>query len=544
MSKKISTLIFLGAGATADLGFPTTYHQEKFFKALIEDSFLKGKNLSIEERLKRSGIEDKEIIEDFKQTLLLLMDGDGKQSEIDAIKSKEKAEKKFFTDIEKIFKIPNIKYKLKHYLNIYFYPYYDWLAFKSIYVELLNCSDNVKLHHVLSVIIKALADNVSLPTKELFCKEKKYTLPTYLNYKQRLEGAIRAYKLLIFKLFKHSFRKLGKKNIKLYEKFFKESLKEICDFEIIPKESKILKENFISHLSYATLNWDPITPFYLFKLAKVINESLNKGKIYISHGVPFIIYKLSGKENIGYTMEENSAFFMNLFALEKRFKDIFIKIVKLFVPHGLINLRVCPRCQSVFLIFPCDVGELSLERLEDLFLLDPLPTSSDLKIIKNRKYKNYPLNENWLPSKIKCPECGIDTFFFDTFMTIQSIFKIDKSPLMEKVYFDYANTASKAKHLIFIGYSFPDDDITHLLNLLTMNTGLCEERKVTLILKDDRYKRKIWYSLNEIKDKVGDGIRKTLLNASLIAKENNIRVSFLGFPQILEKINVKDILHW
>ena len=77
-----------------------------------------------------------------------------------------------------------------------------------------------------------------------------------------------------------------------------------------------------------------------------------------------------------------------------------------------------------------------------------------------------------------------------------------------------------------------------------MNTGLCEERKITLILKDDRYNRKIWYSLNEIKDKVGDGIRKTLLNASLIVKENNIRVSFLGFPQILEKINVKDILHW
>ncbi len=56
--------------------------------------------------------------------------------------------------------------------------------------------------------------------------------------------------------------------------------------------------------------------------------------------------------------------------------------------------------------------------------------------------------------------------------------------------------------------------------------------------------KKIWYSLKEIKDKAKDGIRKTLLNASLIAKENNIGVSFLGFPQILEKINVKDILHW
>ena len=54
---------------------------------------------------------------------------------------------------------------------------------------------------------------------------------------------------------------------------FWRKLKRICNFEITSGESKLFKKDFISHLSYATLNWDLITPFYLFKFEKVEEKS-------------------------------------------------------------------------------------------------------------------------------------------------------------------------------------------------------------------------------------------------------------------------------
>ncbi len=534
-----NTLIFFGAGATADLGLPPTENQDKFFRSLTGEG-------SIRDRLKDNTL-SKDALDDFEMTLKLLYDGNGKRTDTEAFEIKEKTLKNFCNRAGEILGKSKLSARLKQYLHTYVFPYYDWLAFKSIYNDLIKTGEEVKLHHVLSVITKALLEDIAIPTKELFTDEKKQTLSVYINYRQRLEGSLRVYKLLIFKLFKHKIRKMNRKTLNLYEKFLKEIFNYSVDFDFMGKDRNLVisREGFVSPISYATLNWDPVIPFYLIKQAKLMNDKItSRGKrVYVSYGAPFSIFKMSGGEKIGYIIDEDAAFFTNLMSKEKKKVSLFIQLVKFFPAHGLMNLRTCPRCQNVFLIFPRDVGKLSPENLEDVFLLDPLPSDQDLRIIKERHFERYIISDTWHPSQINCPVCGSPTFFFDTFMQIQSILKSQESPVMRKVFYDYAEMTSKAEHMIFIGYSFPDDDIVHLLSLLVMKTGANHERKVTIILKNNHYNQ-IWYSLGRIINKVDEQTRKTLKNAELIAKKENIRVTFLGFPQILERTDVQDILNW
>ncbi len=240
-----NTLIFFGAGATASLGFPTTDEQERFLKSLIMED-------SIKSRLQNYDNLSDEALNDFDRTLKLLFDGDGKETEFEAYKIREKAIKDFEGEIKKILGRrmfgSDLLVQLNRYFNTYVFPYYDWLAFKSIYRDFAETSDTVKLHHILSVISKALLENIALPTRELFSKDESNIFPVYINYKQRLEGALRVYKLLVFKLFKHKIRKANYKNFDLYRKFFKETFDISIDFGLL-KEGKnmLLLEKILSH---------------------------------------------------------------------------------------------------------------------------------------------------------------------------------------------------------------------------------------------------------------------------------------------------------
>jgi len=53
----------------------------------------------------------------------------------------------------------------------------------------------------------------------------------------------------------------------------------------------------------------------------------------------------------------------------------------------------------------------------------------------------------------------------------------------------------------------------------------------------------VFFERNNI-DNIDEQTKKTLQNAELIAKKENIRVSFLGFPDIIERAGVEKIIKW
>ena len=543
------TLVFFGAGSTFELGAPVTAVQEEFLKSLVKIE------IPVEERLEvlrgKKGFkwmtdeEWKDFVSDIKRTLCLLYDGDGSQKESSAEEKREKAERELKKTLE--FRVK--EGEIEQFLRVYIYPWYDWLAFVGIAKSLFSTGEGVTIQDVLSVFVKAHSEEISLPTSELFKKEKEKSLSVYVNYPSRLEGALRVYKLLIFKLFKHLLRSsvVRNKNLwKKYENFSADLVKEfIKDFDV-----KVDVSSSVMNLAMATLNWDPIFPMFFIKACKEINDSLIKEnkRIYLSYGAPFLVRKFSptAKDEGLYIFGEEAVTLVNAMTLDKKKCNLKMKTLKFFVPHGLMNLRVCPRCQNAFIILPDDVGKLSWDKFLDIYLLDPLPSMADVERMK--MYSGFFKNRN--PSHIDCPVCHTPTYFHDTFMLIQSIVKPKNVPIMEKVAVDYCVNFSEAEHLVFLGYSFPIDDIPHMLSLLTIGTGLQggyqNNKKFTIVLFNEQIRTAEWVSVDYAKKHLSPDSRdiKTIEALLKLAKRENIRLNFVGIPKIFKVHSVADIATW
>lgn len=551
-----NTLVFFGAGSTAQLKSPITWKQEEFLKSLCEDGSVKERlGEFAKENFKNKGIRE-DFLDDIERTLTILYDGNGDETEYGARKEGNSCLEDYFDLLSKEFQFDKRRRaSLEQFYYVYVLNHFDWLAFKSIFRDLSNFSSELTIQDILSVLTKGYLEEISIPTSEIFREERKRTLGTYVNYPQRLLGALNIYRLLIFKLFKHSLRDFIENNdsrrIIRYYKTFSEQL--------IHYGSENLRD-IQSTLKFATLNWDPIFPFFLIRSVRDLNHSPNiegRKRYYLSYGFPFKVVRPWEEKGVspGYIIDEDAAFYSKTLRKDYNLSRVETYIIKFYVPHGLMNMRVCPRCKNTFLIIPDRVGNLDFERFLDVFLLDPILSKLDIRKIK--KIEPFKSNlKNLNPSQVKCPYCGTPTNFIDTFLQIQSILKPKDPPAIEKSYFDYAISFADSEHLIFIGYSFPIDDIPHLLTLLTlgMNTTNSnnKNRKFSLILHNPHINKKLkgWISydkalthLRKLGDKGKDNIR-TLRNVLKLAKRENIRVNFSGFPGILQEVKFKNIVNW
>ncbi|MBI5204931.1 MAG: hypothetical protein HZA11_08445 [Nitrospirae bacterium] len=574
---KNKTLIIIGAGMSVNLGMPTTQDINRAIDLLLDVDNKKAPT-TIDMRLTKIADEihrlkfTKEARKDFITTLSILLDGDGAKD----IKTSYDTKRKALDDYKKLFKrhISGVKIpSLEHHLE-YLHQTYDLLSLKSIIYSLKQTAGSdseVDIVDILTTIQHAIAGNVSIPTKEIFPDEAKATKNIYYCDRKRLVGALNIYKLLVYKLFKHSLRNIKTSDIGKYEKFYHEIAEQFSGVgKLINPKTAVQRQEYLSSIAYITYNWDPIAPFLTMKVNQKINRSLSssskKGvcrKIYIDFGVPFAGIKLSG-DHVGmavYSFSEDAAFHINEFTRnsyaagskgDKKSK-LLVKLMKLFVPHGLFNVRVCPRCQNGFLIIPENIGKIDFKQIANLFTPDPIPSQDDLKFISGGTYNHVLSNyKKGLPDELTCPSCEHPVYFDNSFMEIQSILKQDKPASINKIHFDYGDFFSQADHIISIGYSFPKDDIVNSVFLKTMKIRMDEKGtdcKLTYIgSPTTKYGTEPWYKLKDVRKlavKLADD--KTLQTIEMILKlfkEDNVRLSFKGFPGIADSVKMKDILNW
>ena len=443
-------------------------------------------------------------------------------------------------------------------------------------------------------------------------KNSNNTLGIFYNDRFRLESALNFYKLMVFKIFKHFLRINSKRNLanssaigadgvygdKRYFKFFEELQKDFTGIESLDNVTQIDKrENYLSKLGFVAFNWDPILPFYAMKTNYKLNKALFNGSIYpntnanikkrlyMDFGMPlgavnFTIEAESENnkaiKSIGFTPSENEASFVNSMTKESfdpydkysggKLSRVAIKLIKLFGPHGFINLRICPRCQNPFMFFNKRIGKFNLNNLHELFVSDPIPSEYDLKYASKNKIlkKKY---ESGKPDELDCPFCEHNVYFKNSFMEIQSIIKFPQPPAVSKVYYDYGNAFGEAEHLVSLGYSFPDDDVIENIFLDTMRIKISNKQdandiRITYVgfKTDSALNRKTWYGFNEVCEyferkyyetkKCGDYYEdlkvflRSLDNLGRSFKRENIRFNFFGFPNILEKTTVEDIVNF
>lgn len=152
-----------------------------------------------------------------------------------------------------------------------------------------------------------------------------------------------------------------------------------------------------------------------------------------------------------------------------------------------------------------------------------------------------------LPDELDCPSCDHPVYFQHSFLEIQSIVKNDKPAAINKIQFDYADFFSRANHIIAIGYSFPKDDIMNsvfLSNMKIRKDDIGKDCKLTFISYDQRYVDRGWLKLEDVEVNTNIELKQTKDVISKIFKPCNIRLNFAGFPDILHKVTVDEILHW
>lgn len=584
---RADTLILFGSGFSVNLGLPTTAEINDAISILLDldNEEYAEKPSSINERLKRIASKvlvnkiplDQFAKEDFYNTLSLLFDGDGAKKEGEALEKRDKAWDNYVAQYRKYFPDANID---KVQRNVMFnVSAYDFIGFKSIGLSMKESvpKKSVEIVNLLSTIQNAISNNISIPTTEIFPAEKTITKSVYYCDRERLDGALKLYKLLVFKLFKHLIRINSRdKLLSQYEDFLYRLIKDHADIDLLKLDKRAENDprssnNYLSPIAFLPYNWDPIVPFFTMKQNWKINAELLKSsgngvcnKIYADFGVPMPRIRLTDPkmDDIDFALSEDVAVMINGFTYDSYYKNTYgdvkskllIKIIKLFIPHGLFNLRICPRCQNVFIIFSESFGNIQLSNIHDLFVSDPLPSGYDLAFLS--KYKKYPkiieAYNNGTPDELDCPICKHPTSFEDTFMEIQSLFKTEKPGMINKIHYDAAENFSKAKHIISIGYAFPHDDISNSILYRTMR--IRKEKagfpKLTYIGYSslNSLRDKTWYKLKEVEERNASSqdayLSKTLDEIKSIFKDDDIRLSFLGFPDILEKVSVKEMLKW
>ncbi len=568
---KPTTLIIVGAGMSARLGLPTTQKINDIIKILLDYEHEEKPRL-INLRLKEiennwPKLLDQVAQDDLTTTLQILFDGDGARNNGLAYKSQQKGIKEY---VKKFCVADTKTATLQLHLSILTQTY-DLIALKSIIYSLKHVAKyKIDIVDILTAIQSSIADGISIPTHEIFPDEKEQTKTIWYCDRKRLEGALNAYKLLVYKIFKHLLRHIDVSDIGSYEEFYSRIAADhagLKKLDSVRNASK--KENYLSDIGYLTYNWDPILPFLSMKVNQALNEKLLQEsgneiwkKVYVDFGVPFAGIALSG-DNVRipvYSLSEDAAFLINDFTktsyLRKDKQDakskILIKIMKLFVPHGLFNIRICPRCQNGFFIFPENISKIKLSNIANLFTSDPIPSEYDQIFIKDGKFD--PILEKYqkgLPDEIDCPSCEHPVYFEHSFMEIQSIIKNDKPPAINKIQFDYADFFSRAEHVVAIGYSFPRDDILNsvfLKNMKIRKDELGKDCKLTFVgSPDPRYAKQRWYNYQELGDLNGEAnakLRQIIEVMEGIFKKENMRFNFFGFPDILKKVDIKNILAW
>lgn len=525
MKEKDAILVIFGAGAEKNLGFPTTQDIENIFKGLcgFEDGKI-NKFVPLKERLQNSlkgylddyAEESYSIYKNLELTLRILLDGDKSKNLSDSIKDQKEAIDSYlkFYDRQMFdLGIQNDSNKDRTILErsiSNLVNEYDWKSLKSlVYFLYKDQPDTFKLIDFLGILYDIKQYGLSLPLQEYFNESGEINYPN-------IDNVFRAYYLILYKIFKGIYFKLNMDKIRPY-------------YDFIDNAIKIYKDR----IKFASFNWNPFFVFLTYRANYNFNHEIsNNGELlrYVDHSTFINIYNMSDNKKPMPAFTENVNEFVQKFVQNNKLQSI-----KFFTIHGLFNLRACPKCSSVFMIYPKRQRDLNIpDDLYDLFLVDPLPSEIDFK-----HYKKYPilkdnLNKSGRLDEIDCPFCNAPTTFKDTMLDVQIMFNGESNYFSKKALLDFATIFSNANHIISLGYSFPDDDVKEMFILKAFKDIKSDyKQKLSLVLYDKNFGAQKWLSVKDISSlKVDESIKRSVNNAVKLFNVENIRISFQGVPKV------------
>ena len=577
------TAIIWGAGASYNLGLPTTDQIGQIISKLAGVSGDKKLlTASLDERFRAAFdstdyVIHPELAKEFKDLLLLLFDGDGAKSDAEAHRILRDHVDKIGRKIAGREGIDDEDYiLLEHYLlNIH--HIYDWIGVRSIVKYMArtwdpetNKREAINYRDLLTTVDQLYYSDMAIPTEELFYPEEDPSDEIYLIDKHRLLGVKRCLMLLTATIQRVIIQKqpgkFSEKNIRPYwgiAKMLADLMEEESSAFYRRGYTPDTRKFYFFSYAFISFNWDPVMAWLIFKAHKMINDD----KVYLGGNLLRLMNDSGDGIGIRKILDSHDsdeedllAFMMNEATCKKindpeylgGDKSRLVRVGKMLFPHAGLGWRICPRCGKLFTDFGTNLDDLYSTVSFGPDLLPGLNVAW-----KERTQKERDSSQEGAYGSIQCVFCGSITKPHDAPLMLQSAIKADRHYVLEGILRETGLVVGNARHLVFAGYSLPEDDYLYRCFFQSSMAGknvsggrpFC-----SLVDYDEKYMRLVtgqpWLEDIAIQryvnsKKANQYVKGVVIRLIELFGLENIRVSLLGIPDIIvnhpEK-NAKDAL--
>ena len=292
--------------------------------------------------------------------------------------------------------------------------------------------------------------------------------PCFIGHESLLP-ARRALQLLITVQFTLAYRQLltQPERIAPYQRFASSAA------ELMRQEGEMLahrgwpfKDRGYSLFGYSivSMNWDPLLLWLIFNAHSVANKEWDGSfvghdrqrpqKLFNDLGYLTAVRKVEGHElGIWYAMNESAVQRLND---QSHSGDRYIRFGKYYLPHGSFNFRECQNC-----------GKLNVHlgdewKVDSPSLLPPLPLLGGAWCkVEPRSKSERDARDRGRPDALECVYCGSMMGLERVHLTMQTSLKSNPPPYLEEMQRDIRVVLENARHIVFMGYSLPPDDVIY-----------------------------------------------------------------------------------
>jgi hypothetical protein len=306
-------------------------------------------------------------------------------------------------------------------------------------------------------------------------------------------------------------------------------------------------------VGFVSLNYDPIALWLQF----LANRDLNKGSGVTCIGSPpvplhlfhdfghMIPARRIGKPNPNwpwYPLNEATAQRLN----EQSNSDSRVRLTKFLFPHGCLCWRECPDCRKLS-AFHGDGWSIDAP---GLFPPPPLRAFDEAPIPDWVTGEERERREQGAVDARACLHCRTLTYAHHTQTVMQSSFKSAPPSFIEEIQRELRATTMQAKHIIFMGYSLPPDDVGYrALFAATRQRTKGQPVRCTIVDKKDGYPE--WYGPAALKARIRKFPKEHPLNAAVdFFGEGNVRFYGGGVPKVFldrgkaTEAKLEQLLNW
>ena len=531
MKSNPSTVIFWGAGATADLGMRMTAQQAKFIQWLTGST---DQKCSIEERV--YGALDNptgKVANQWHQALidLLVILGDG-ESDLYAVS--EAALLAMRRNWESSATDERLRQRI-HALRSLF----DWPALKAI---TRVCPGTQKMGKLKISDLFNVIDMHSQSGHGFNTGADGFLTP------QRIIAAKSALQMILHAMFYIDYQQYLSTPPDIagsYFEFAEVLARRMLKFGIDADSDSIGKRSFyMGDVTFVSLNYDPIGLWTQF----VVHHELNNSPSVPHIGTPAMPLKLfhdlghfmackkvddeqGRKESVWYPMNESAAQRLNDPDHQTGRR---VRLVKYLFPHGCLCWRECPNCGKLTSYF----GDTWKRYSSSLIPPPPLRAfalASRVGVAGCDSKEKEEIERGAIDARA-CVHCGTLTFAQHTRTLMQSNFKGVIPPSIEEIQRDLRVMVQKADHIILFGYTLPPDDVTYRA-FFAARRRFDESGKQSVrcsVVVGKKWEKR-WLYPDELEREKGidESPRATITAAQDIFGKQNVRFYGGGIPAVL-----------